>query len=494
MKHLYPCLFTLFFFFSHTGRAQNNPQFQFTWSRDIGSPTLLNNTDQPYIKTSDSAIVLFTISGTYDDLQLYFNKIDLNGQVQIYKKTLPFKTTGNYYFQLFPTADGGVILVKYIRLGRSVQFYRLDANGNLVVSKDLSPTQGNYGFALSQHAKNGITFIVFNRYDARFLNVLGSRILAIDPSGTIVITSDLNNVSYINLFPPDDSTILSIESINNYQQYFVRRSLSDGSIIKTAEVPYGRPGSYPSILSNVIFNATTNQFHYLAQDTAQAQPGAFNINALSFDSGFNQIRTTNYTNVAVLSQFGTAPSLVLTADVNGGWYANLRPLFYNNFILAKADTTDQINWAYGSSDKSLADSWRNIIPLPGNEFIAGLYNKVIRVKVIDSSAIFAGSRSDLSVLSSFKKQDESILENSSSRLDIRYNNPSANVFRLRFSTHSTERIHLQLTDVNGRIIEQRVSVPGQTNQVEVGGKLRAGMYFAIVTQGKERKVIKLVKL
>ena len=51
---------------------------------------------------------------------------------------------------------------------------------------------------------------------------------------------------------------------------------------------------------------------------------------------------------------------------------------------------------------------------------------------------------------------------------------------------------LRVMDISGRIIETKNVASNQS--VRIGDNYRAGMYFAEILQGNERKIVKLVKI
>lgn len=75
-----------------------------------------------------------------------------------------------------------------------------------------------------------------------------------------------------------------------------------------------------------------------------------------------------------------------------------------------------------------------------------------------------------------------------------YPNPSSTGFNLVISgVQADAPIQLRITDMQGRLIEQKQQV--RSHQViQFGAGYRAGTYFAEVSTGREKKVIKLVKL
>lgn len=73
-------------------------------------------------------------------------------------------------------------------------------------------------------------------------------------------------------------------------------------------------------------------------------------------------------------------------------------------------------------------------------------------------------------------------------------NPSAFDFTLMITVKSfTERITLSVVDIHGRVVEQKIFTA--TNQpLKIGNNYRSGIYFVEVIQGKEKSIIKLIKL
>ncbi|MDB5221403.1 MAG: hypothetical protein JWN83_70 [Chitinophagaceae bacterium] len=72
-------------------------------------------------------------------------------------------------------------------------------------------------------------------------------------------------------------------------------------------------------------------------------------------------------------------------------------------------------------------------------------------------------------------------------------NPSATDFKLVIQSNSTEPISIRLQDVSGRVINT-INKIQRNETVTIGNSLIGGTYFAEVVQGKNRKVIKLIKL
>jgi hypothetical protein len=71
-------------------------------------------------------------------------------------------------------------------------------------------------------------------------------------------------------------------------------------------------------------------------------------------------------------------------------------------------------------------------------------------------------------------------------------NPSAKGFILNVTGDAGSQLMLRVIDISGRIIETKNVTSNQSTRI--GDNYRAGMYFAEVVQGNERKIVKLIKI
>jgi len=71
-------------------------------------------------------------------------------------------------------------------------------------------------------------------------------------------------------------------------------------------------------------------------------------------------------------------------------------------------------------------------------------------------------------------------------------NPSNTVFSLNINGSNKTPVHIRVTDISGRVIEQYNKVSANTS-VKVGQKLSAGSYYVEVIQGDQRKFLKIIK-
>ncbi len=72
-------------------------------------------------------------------------------------------------------------------------------------------------------------------------------------------------------------------------------------------------------------------------------------------------------------------------------------------------------------------------------------------------------------------------------------NPATTQFKIEVESDRKELINIRIYDVTGKLVEDIVKV-NRNKVVSVGSKLGGGNYFAEITQGKNRKVVKLIKL
>ena len=83
--------------------------------------------------------------------------------------------------------------------------------------------------------------------------------------------------------------------------------------------------------------------------------------------------------------------------------------------------------------------------------------------------------------------------NTAKELSVRVQpNPSQNEFTLSISSNSDEKLSIKVMDVQGRTVEQLSGI-NANGTLQVGMKFIAGVYFAEVLQGNQRKMVKLVK-
>jgi uncharacterized lipoprotein YddW (UPF0748 family) len=71
-------------------------------------------------------------------------------------------------------------------------------------------------------------------------------------------------------------------------------------------------------------------------------------------------------------------------------------------------------------------------------------------------------------------------------------NPTRSQFVLSIHSSSQDMISIRVTDILGRIVEQRTNI-SSNGTLTFGAKYKAGVYFVTITQDSEQRIIKLVK-
>ena len=74
-----------------------------------------------------------------------------------------------------------------------------------------------------------------------------------------------------------------------------------------------------------------------------------------------------------------------------------------------------------------------------------------------------------------------------------YPNPSTIDFALQVISKSNEPISVRVMDLSGQVLSVKMEIV-KGSLVRIGSELKVGTYFAEVTQGGNKQVVKLVKL
>jgi uncharacterized delta-60 repeat protein len=92
-----------------------------------------------------------------------------------------------------------------------------------------------------------------------------------------------------------------------------------------------------------------------------------------------------------------------------------------------------------------------------------------------------------------KEITETGKSNTKSKLLVRVMpNPSSNFFSILTTSNSIERVQLRVTDVMGRVIEQRENIAAN-GAITIGHQYRAGIYYIQVMQGNEKILVRCIK-
>jgi hypothetical protein len=71
-------------------------------------------------------------------------------------------------------------------------------------------------------------------------------------------------------------------------------------------------------------------------------------------------------------------------------------------------------------------------------------------------------------------------------------NPSPYQFTLVLKSLSKEKLILTVTDITGRVIEQRTDIPANST-IQLGGHYHPGVYIAQFLQGNDKVTTRLIK-
>ena len=72
-------------------------------------------------------------------------------------------------------------------------------------------------------------------------------------------------------------------------------------------------------------------------------------------------------------------------------------------------------------------------------------------------------------------------------------NPFASGFSLALTSASQEKINVSVYDVSGKLVEKGTYSTADVTQQFFGTQLASGFYTAVVTQGQNKEIIKIIK-
>ena len=71
-------------------------------------------------------------------------------------------------------------------------------------------------------------------------------------------------------------------------------------------------------------------------------------------------------------------------------------------------------------------------------------------------------------------------------------NPTSYYFTLGLKSLSNEKIKVAITDITGRIIEEKTDIPANST-IQLGDQYHPGVYIAAFQQGNDKVTIRLIK-
>ena len=116
-----------------------------------------------------------------------------------------------------------------------------------------------------------------------------------------------------------------------------------------------------------------------------------------------------------------------------------------------------------------------------NGFVRAVYNPASCYTLRATVSSMAFKSAELEIISADNNEG----------LDV-YPNPSNTSFKFRLQTGSKEPVKIQIYDLSGRLVQEYNSL-SPDDIITVGNDLNMGLFVAVVTQGKYRKFVKLIK-
>jgi hypothetical protein len=152
-------------------------------------------------------------------------------------------------------------------------------------------------------------------------------------------------------------------------------------------------------------------------------------------------------------------------------------------VFAPGVTSQTINIALVTDNKPEADEYFDVeLNTPQGATISDGIGRVI---ITENSIVIIDARMKTATATENKTSNYFNVNVSSNPTDVQ--------FRLQVESSATEKIAIQISDAQGRIIERiQGKLPSQA--IYLGSRYRPGMYFARITQGSNRKTVKLIKL
>ena len=260
-------------------------------------------------------------------------------------------------------------------------------------------------------------------------------------------------------------------------------------------------GSFNIGTSTIVWTATDglgNTSSCETKITVNANPSVAIPDAFAMGSGV--LANTVYLG------YDPASSITITANASGGlpgygyvWSSG--SLTASTTISPTTTTTYTVTVTDGNSCHATANKTITVVDIrAGNKLDKVIICHKQNTMVVDPNSVPAhlahgdmlGACQNNNLLVSRIHDQPEI---SSMKLEIKAApNPSANYFTITIAgTSASENLSLRVTDIFGRVIENRTSLP-YSNSLKIGSGYSQGVYIAEITQGSRQEKIKLVKL
>jgi Secretion system C-terminal sorting domain len=288
--------------------------------------------------------------------------------------------------------------------------------------------------------------------------------------------------------------------VNNY---YCRNSSDDNTVVTVAK-PLGdlfiSGGGYLVLTSSAGIKAgtagTKNNFGFNVKYNKARTNLQGNINAIvrKMEGGVMRVYQVKGNVMTSLFVSTTCPK---TAIFNGK--ANIKditdplvPVSVDGNATLQVTMTDM--GEPGSSDKIAITVWNK----DGGVWVSSNWNGTTTVEQTlggGNLKVHAGALCNPTFTRSAgiaEPEQKSTTEPASFRV-IAYPNPSATDFGIQVHSKSSEPIVVRILDVNG-VLKETHRLFAKTSFIKMGAGLATGMYFAEVTQGTNKQILKLVKL
>jgi hypothetical protein len=293
------------------------------------------------------------------------------------------------------------------------------------------------------------------------------------------------------------STTLSISSgnLNNATTWKWYTASCGGTLIGT--------GNSVTVSPSI---ATT---YYVRGEGGCSAPGAcasITINIGSVNVTIPDTKALNYNSIpnnTVYPAYAPASSITLTAQPSGTWPYNYNwsngATTQSITVSPTATTTYNVtvtdaNGCTGTASKQI--TVKDVNCSNGKVYMCHITGNSGHVNTIciDNSAVATHLAAGCSLGECIgSRTAPSAIEAETTGLNVDVlPNPSNNYFKLVINTNDASPVSVRIMDVLGRTIELKENIP-VSESYEFGEKLKAGVYLAEIIQGKNRKVMRLLK-
>ncbi len=459
------------------GKANTSPTATSYDRRKRGSDTLRYTLQQNY--ANENVIIL----GDYNDDLDFTITAGINPPVTSYSAfttdptnftalTLPLSIAGKKSTISFND------VIDHVVVSNDMVPYYMTATANILA--DVTSLVSNYGGTTSDHYPVFTRYIFENKIAPTVTNCPVVSPLCTNNTNTFNIplftaTDDCDAVSYSYIIT---GTTQRSGSTNNASGVF---NPGTSIITWTATDDWG---NFVTCTTTVVVNISPSVIipdafalpsGVLANTVYIGYPPASTITLTAAASGGTPVYSYNWSSGSTVSTSTVSPvaTTIYTVIVSDA----------NSCIASASKTVNVIDIRGGNkNDKVKVCHNSNTLTVDGNSIVAHLAHG----DMLGSCSISGSSITQKTVSNN---------ETSGNQLSVMVlPNPSTNYFTLIINgTDQNVKINLRITDIQGRIIEQKTSL--HSNQVvKIGEQYLSGIYFAEIVQGSNKKVIKLIKL